>query len=240
MSWALYCALAAIPRECPSPPGAGVVFVVGGIGGLDPLHAAAPLALPWAGLPHQVCLFEWTHGKGRLLRDLQDMPYLVAQGARLACKVRTWQKCHPGRPVYLIGHSAGAGVCLAAAEPMPPSSIERIILLSAAVSPGLDLRPALKATRREIVSFHSSNDRLLLGLGTRMFGTVDRVYGPAAGAEGFDVPDGLDAQGRQLYERLVQVAWVPQMLLDSRGGGLHHATCMPLFLSRRMAPWLMP
>jgi pimeloyl-ACP methyl ester carboxylesterase len=214
--------------------------VVGGIGGLDPVQVSAPLTLPLAGVPHEVRVFEWTHGKGRLLRDLQDTRYLLAQGGRLADEVRALKEESPERPVYLMGHSAGAAVVLAAAERLPPETLERILLLSAAVSPGFDLTAALRATRQEIVAFHSTCDRLTLGLGTSLFGTADRVYGPSAGLDGFELPDGLDDEDRHLYGRLVQVPWRIDRFYECCGCGPHHGTCMPLFLARRVAPWLMP
>jgi pimeloyl-ACP methyl ester carboxylesterase len=229
---------AAPARANPDVP--GVVFVVGGIGGLDPVQASAPAALSWAGLPHEVRVFEWTHGKCRLLRDLRDTRHLLAQGARLAGEVRAVKAADPARPVYLLGHSAGAGVVLAAAEHLPPGTLERIVLLSAAVSPGFDLTDALRATRGEVVSFHSAFDQLTLGLGTTLFGTVDRVYGASAGVGGFEVPPDLDAEGRQLYGRLVQVPWSMDWFFECCYGGPHHGTCMPLFLARRVAPWLVP
>jgi pimeloyl-ACP methyl ester carboxylesterase len=219
---------------------AGVVFVLGGIGGLDPVQLWAPVAIWCADLPHEVRVFEWTHGKCRLLRDLQDTRYLCAQGARLAAEVLAIKSREPARPIYLVGHSAGAGVILAATEHLPPATIERIVLLSAAVSPGCDLTAALRATRCEVVSFHSKFDRLTLGVGTSLFGTVDRIYCVSAGAEGFVLPDGLDAEGRKLYERLVQVPWTMRWFFESFYGGPHHGTCMPVFLARRVVPWLMP
>jgi pimeloyl-ACP methyl ester carboxylesterase len=141
--------------------------------------------------------------------------------------------------VFLVGHSAGGALVLAAAERLPPGTLERVVLLSAAVSPVYDLRPALRATRCQIVSFHSWLDCLWLDLGTSRFGTVDRVYGPSAGNTGFVVPAGLDAEGEALYGRLVQLGWKPDMLLCSRGG-LHHSTIMPVFLARHVAPLLKP
>jgi pimeloyl-ACP methyl ester carboxylesterase len=227
-------------RAAANPEAAGVVFVLGGIGGLDPVQFTAPLALCCAGLPHEVRVFEWTHGKCRMLRDLQDTRYLCAQGARLAEEVLAYKSRHPERPVYLVGHSAGTGVILAATEHLPPATLERIVLLSAAVSPCFDLTAALRATRCEVVSFHSTFDRLTLGLGTCLFGTVDRIYGISAGVEGFLPPEGMDGEGRKLYERLVQVPWTMRWFFESCYGGPHHGTCMPVFLARRVAPWLMP
>jgi pimeloyl-ACP methyl ester carboxylesterase len=220
-------------------PKPGVVFVVGGIGGIDPIGPLARLALPLAGVRHEVHDFIWTHGTGRWLRDLQDTRHLLVRAEELADQVRRLKEADPERPVYLIGHSGGAGLVLAAAERLPDATLERIILLSAAVSPGYDLRPALRATRREMVSYHSDLDCFVLGWGTRQFGTVDRYYCSAAGLVGFAVPADLDNSDRDLYARLKQIAWKPEMILKSHGG-LHSSPCMPGFLARQVAPWLQP
>ena len=217
----------------------GIVFVVGGVGGLDPLQACAPWTLPHAGVPHAIEVFSWTHGKCRPLRDLQDLRYLLTQADRLAALVREVQRCEPNRPIYLVGHSAGAGLILAAAEQLPPASVERIILLAAAVSPSYDLRSALRAARREVVSFNSTYDRLCLDWCTTLFGTVDRIYGPAAGLDGFQIPANLDDEGERLYRRLVQVPWRLEMVWKCTDG-LHNGACMPIFLAHMVAPWLMP
>jgi len=221
------------------PAAAGIVFVVGGVGGLDPIQACAPWTLPKVGVPHRIEVFEWTHGKCRVLRDLQDSRYLLTQAERLAAIVRNVQAHEPGRPIYLLAHSAGVGVALAAAEKLPPASLERIVVLSAAVSPTYDLRGALRATRHEIVSFNSTYDRLCLDFCTNMFGTVDRVYGPAAGLDGFRMPADFDEEGQQLYQRLVQVPWHLEMCLKCTDGS-HHGPCMPTFLAQMVAPWLRP
>jgi pimeloyl-ACP methyl ester carboxylesterase len=221
------------------PPPAGTVFVVGGVGGLDPLQANAPWVLPWAGVPHRIEVFSWTHGKLRPLRDLQDVRHLLQQADRLAEAVREERTRHPDRPIYLIGHSAGAALILAAVEKLPPASIERMILLAAAVSPTYDLRPALRASRRELVAFSSTYDRLCLDWGTSWLGTADRVYGPAAGLDGFREPADLDEAGRQMYRRLVQVPWRLDMLWQGTDGW-HNGACMPIFLAHWIAPWLLP
>src|SRR5262249_10263031 len=157
---------------------------------------------------HEVRVFEWSHGFGRHVRDLQDTPHLLAKATELADEVR--QVKAQGRPVFLVGHSGGAGLVLAAAAQLPPATVERTILLAPAVSPTFDLSAALRATKGELVSYRSELDRLWLGLGTHEFGTVDRVYGSAAGLHGFREPDHLTDEGRLLYRRLVQIPWRPE------------------------------
>lgn len=217
----------------------GVVFVVGGVGGIDPLGPATRWALPRAGLNHEVREFVWTHGFGQVFKDLQDTRYLLRKANELAAAVRRVKSDEPDRPVYFIAKSGGTGLALAAAELLPPSTLERIALLSAAVSPSYDLRPALRATKHEIVSFYSPLDRLILGWGTSQFGTADRVYGPSAGLLGFDIPAELSDADRILYHRLVQCPWSAGMILEGYAGN-HFGTSVPFFIEKEVAPWLQP
>ncbi len=240
IAFVLLAALAPAAVRADEPPAAkpGVLFVVGGVGGVDPLQHWSQVVLPLAGVPHEVRVFEWTHGKCHMLRDLQDRRYLLDRSAELAALVRAAVAEDPSRPIYLMGHSAGAALILETAAQLPPATLERMILLEAAVSPDYDLRPALRATRGPIVSFYSPGDVFMLHFGTTMFGTVDRYYEDAAGLVGFHVPDDLDEEGRRLYSRLVQSGWKPGMCLERRCW--HNSPCMPLCLGLQITPWLMP
>jgi hypothetical protein len=215
----------------------GVVFVIGGVGGWDPLPLSAKLVLPCRGVKHKIVEFVWTHGWGRIFSDLQDAPHLMRKADELAELIAKFKTVYPDRPVYLLAKSGGAGVALAAAERLAPQTIERIVLLSAAVSPGYDLRAALRATRTEIVSFYSTLDRFILGWGTGRFGTIDGVYGPGAGMSGFETPAGLTPAEQALYARLVEVHWHPRMLLSGYAG-FHSCNSLPLFVAVHVAPWL--
>jgi hypothetical protein len=215
----------------------GILYVVDGIGGFDVLNLSAQVSLPLAGVHHEIRDFGWTHGKGHLLKDLQDTRYLMAKAEELADRIRLARFREPDRPIYIIARSAGTGLAVLAAEQLPPATLERIILLSAALSPTYDLRGALRATRGQIVSFYSWNDQLVLNWGTRQFGTVDRVFGPSAGLRGFTRPHDLDGEGRELYDRLIQVPWNPRMLLMGNAG-THSGTILPGFLGKEVAPWL--
>jgi hypothetical protein len=216
-----------------TPP--GTVFVVGGVGGIDVLGPAALHALPRAGVVHELKEFVWTHGAGQVLQDLQDTAHQLKKGEELAELVRQRKQEKPDRPIYLIGKSGGTGIVLTAARLLPAGTLERIILLSPAVSPHYDLRPALRATRKQIVNYYSRGDWLVLGWGTSKFGTMDRFYGPSAGLVGFQRPragDDLD-----LYDRLVQVHWTSDMIKTGHTGG-HVGTSLPAFVARELAPWL--
>jgi Serine aminopeptidase, S33 len=217
----------------------GVVLVVCGIGGIDFVALSSQWALPRAGVRHEIREFSWTHGKGRLLRDLQDTQHCLRKADELAAEVRRIKAQDPERPVYLVGKSGGTGLVLAAAEQLPPQTLERIILLAPALAPTYDLRPALRATKHEIVSFYSPYDQLVLNWGTRQFGTIDRYYGASAGLRGFVIPPDLGALDRALYDRLVQVKWSPAMILEGHLG-IHIGTSMPAFVAKEVAPWLKP
>jgi pimeloyl-ACP methyl ester carboxylesterase len=235
---AVVCVLSLYAGVAPAgqrPP--GLVIVAGGVGGLDPLGFWAKTVLPLAGVSHEVRDFVWTTGFGNLVRDVKDTANLMERADQLAKEVMCYKAANPDCPIYLVGHSGGTGIVLATAERLPPATLERIILLSPAVSPGFDLRRALRATSAEIVSFHSPLDLFWLTWGTTHYGTIDRVHTAAAGVHGFVVPADLDAEGKALYGRLVQIGWKPEMLLEFRGG-FHVSTIMPAFLARHVVPWL--
>src|SRR5438874_9481383 len=113
----------------------GVVIVVCGIGGIDFVALSSQWALPRAGVRHEIREFSWTHGKGRLLRDLQDTQHCLRKADELAAEVRKIKTQDPDRPVFLVGKSGGTGLGIAAAEQLPPQTLERIILLSPALAP---------------------------------------------------------------------------------------------------------
>jgi pimeloyl-ACP methyl ester carboxylesterase len=216
----------------------GLVIIVEEIGGLDVIGISAAFSIRQAGLPHEVHHFTWTHGTGKFLKDLQDTLHILKKADELAAFIKDYRVKHPNRPIYIVGKSGGTGLVLFALQTLPPNSIERVILLSAAVSPNYDLRAALQATRREVISFHSRNDRYILGWGTSKFGTIDRYYGQSAGLTGFVIPESLSEQDRQLYMRLIQVPFSSRMLREGVSTGTHHSTSMPWFVTSEVLPWL--
>ena len=104
--------------------------------------------------------------------------------------------------------------------------MERGVFLAPAVSPGYDLTRALRALRRELVVFWSPLDLLVLGAGTRLFGTVDRVKTDAAGRVGFRVPEHPAVAGQ--YEKFVQYPYDPDWM-RFRNNGEHIGPMMRPF-----------
>lgn len=220
--------------DLPAAAKPGIIFVVGGAGALDFGYAATQWAFKTAKVPHELREFQWSHGKGRVLRDLQDTRHLIAKAEELANVIKEYKTGHPDRPVYLIARSTGAAVVLEAAARLPDATLEKIVLLASAVSPRYNLVPALRATRGEIVAYRSDLDGVVLGWGTSTFGTADRLYSESAGKTGFLLPS-HDALTRLYYLRLVQVSWKPRMLWTGHLGD-HFGCNAPLFVLSEIAP----
>src|SRR5262245_44547608 len=118
----------ALPQRSESrlPPdrAAGVVLVADGAGGRATCgRALAEVAEPYA---LHVRSFPWAHWYGPGLADVTDVAHARRQGELLADEVRALIAERPRRPVSLVGYSAGCAVVLAAAERLPPDSLDRV------------------------------------------------------------------------------------------------------------------
>lgn len=216
-----------------------LVLVAGGVGGLDLCGFSLRRAIRLARLPYMVEAVVWGHGFGRWYSDLSDVTHLDRQAERVAALIRGFRADHPGRPVFAVGKSGGAGVAVKALERLDADSVERAVLLAPALSPRYDLARALTAVRRDMVVFRSPLDVVILGAGTRLFGTIDRVRTFGAGLLGFIVPgaDEPDGERSRQYAKLVQVCWRPRMVGLGHLGG-HFGTDQPWFVRERVLPLL--
>lgn len=217
---------------------AGLVLVVGGVGGLDFCSMGLQHAARRHRLPTSIEVVTWGHGFGRWYRDLSDLAHLDRQAGQIATRVAEFRASRPGEPVFLIGKSGGGGLVVRALEQIDAEAVERAVLLAPALSPRYDLSRALKAVRREMVVFTSPLDLIILGAGTRVFGTIDRVRTVGAGLVGFQKP-GPDATPDSLraYAKLRQIRWRPSMVGVWHLGG-HFGTDSPRFLRRHVLPLL--
>ena len=111
------------------------------------------------------------------------------------------------------------------------------MLLSPALSPTYDLTRALRAVRREMVVFWSPLDVIVLGLGTRIFGTIDRIKTVSAGMVGFRRPLAGDADRAGRLPQAPPGALAHGMATTGYLGG-HVGPDNPAFLRKYVVPLL--
>ncbi|OPX25050.1 MAG: hypothetical protein B1H04_00830 [Planctomycetales bacterium 4484_123] len=208
----------------------GLVIILPGIEGEGPLSYSVRQGLLDADIQAALPIYRWGRPvplAGPLLNQMDEQGNRLAAG-RIARMIVDYQDTHPGRPVHLVGHSGGGGVAVFAAEALPPGrQVEGLVLLSASISSGYDLSKALAHCRKGIVNFYSKGDVGFLVLGTTVFGNVDGVRGPAAGAVGFKYP----------RPGLYQVGWRAEMAGSGHLGG-HAGTTASGFVERYVVPWI--
>ena len=222
----------------PAPPAEdaaeGLALVADGVGGLHLCGTGLNYAAAAAGRTLLVHTFDWGHGFGRWHADLTNVANHEAQAEAIAAEVEGYRRRNPGRPVFLVGKSGGTGVVVKVLERLATESVARVVLLAPALSPTYDLSRALRAVRDELVVFWSPLDVVVLGAGTRLFGTVDRVPAVSAGLVGFRTPGEADPG---LYAKVRQVRWSPEMIPSGYLGG-HVGPDHPAFLRKYVVPLL--
>lgn len=215
------------------------LFLLDGVGGWQFAPLMIRRVLRQAGVRAHTVLFDWHAGlRGDLLTDLMWRRKNEVAACRLARNIRALQHRTPDRPIHLAAYSGGCGVAVFAAERLREDRpIASMLLLAPAISPTYDLTAALKRTQRCVVGV-SRRDRFLLGVGTRLFGTIDRVRTASAGQTGFIIPRSTDPECAGAYRRLQQVYWEPGWSARHHHGG-HTGWINPRFLAAQL-PHLMP
>lgn len=215
----------------------GLILVADGVGGLDLCGMALRYVVGSQEKPYAVQVVSWGHGLFRWHADLTNAENRDNKARKVAQAASEFLEANPGASVFLVGKSGGTGVIVKALELLPENSVDVVVLLSPAVSPRYDLSRALSAVRREMVVFWSPIDMIVLGAGTRIFGTIDRVKSVSAGMIGFRIPKGLADSRRGQYAKLRQVRWRPAMASTGYFGG-HMGTDSPAFLRKYVVPLL--
>lgn len=220
-------------------PGLGLVLVADGVGGLELCGLALRYVMGAQRLPFVVRVVPWGHGWGRWHADLTRTANRDAQAEIVAKQVRAFRARPdgPSAPVCLVGKSGGSGVIVKALERLPDGAVDTVVLLAPALSPEYDLTRALRAVGGEMVVYWSPLDLIVLGAGTRFFGTIDRVKTVSAGLVGFRPPPAPSDEQRRQYARLRQVRWRPRMATTGYLGG-HVGPDSPAFLRKYVVPLL--
>jgi hypothetical protein len=214
----------------------GLVCILPGIEGEGPANWDIRRGLYEANVPYALTIYRWgtwVPGPGGMLLNQTDVPGNHRAGRELAGRIAHYQASHPGKPVFLIGHSAGGGVSVFALEELGKIEgarpIEGAFLLSASLSASYPLDGALRMVHRGIVNVHNPRD-FLLTAGTGLLGNVDGGHGASAGRTGF----------KQAYDKLFEREITNEQVREEAGApALPHFGATQTVLVRKFVPaWL--
>lgn len=220
----------------------GLIIILPGIEGCSSVNDSIARGLVAGQLPHAVRIIDWRRfGPWNPLHLAMDR-HNRTQARVVADMIGDYQLDYPGQPVHLIGHSAGAGMALFVLQQLHESQcVETVILTAAAVSRQFDVQSQLSRTRRGIWNFYSPLDLPTNGLGTMVFGTMDRRHGISAGAMGFQVKLSVESDESEADSsgpRLHQVRFRPAMMKSWNFGG-HFGSTNAVFVRQHIAPILL-
>jgi len=188
-----------------------------------------------AGYTGKTKIYDWTEND-------PGLDALVAykrnhrEAEKVADQITKQFRADPHLEIILTGHSGGTGIAVWALEYLPDDvQVQTVFLLASALSPEYDLSRALRHVRGKVYVFTSPGDSLVLGTGTRLFGTIDGIKSDAAGLNGFVTPKGAD---KELYAKLVSEPYQRDWINFGHIG--NHIGCMSrAFVANVMAPMLL-
>ena len=215
----------------------GLVIVLPGIEGRSFFNAAIREGLSDGGVDWGIEVHDWTTGAPLVLYHLFAKQRNKRMAQDVVRRICEYKLTHPDRPVVLVGQSGGAAIATWVAEAMPDGQkLTGVILIAPAISPNYLLEQALRNTERGIVNFYSRRDWVFLGVGTTIYGTMDRKHTSSAGRLGFEVPDQIWRPPE--YEKLFQIAWQENMSKAGNAGG-HLSSGTTRFVSTYVAPMVL-
>lgn len=186
------------------------------------------LVMRAAGIDRAIDLGVW----GRFLEGIENINAYernLAWSAAEAERIAEYLRAHPGRPVTLMGFSAGAAIAIWVAEALPEEvQLDRVILISPGVSPSYDLDAMLRRCRHGAVCFWSALD-WQGALAALVFGTMDRINEVPAGTVGFTMQ----------RSDLVQVPYGPEMAAYGLTGNHYELMDNPLWIQDFVVPWVL-
>jgi len=208
----------------------GLILILPGIEGCSSINDSIARGLVEAGCRAAIRIEDWRRFRPWNPLHLVTLKHNRRQAIRIAGMIGEYCRRYPGRPVHLIGHSAGAGMALFVLESLPEDcQVESVLLLAAAVSRRYSLAAATARIRGSLWNFFSPLDWPTVGLGTAVFGTMDRRHAVSAGALGF---------ASCSHAQVRQVCFRPGMLRQWNFGG-HFGWTNALFVRDRLAPLLL-
>ncbi|HEY8750847.1 MAG TPA: hypothetical protein VIM11_22880 [Tepidisphaeraceae bacterium] len=206
-----------------------------GIGGARSLDRHMTIGLKEGGWDGPISIYDWTAndpGIDALLSYKRNRE----QAEKVEKQIEEKLRKDPGLKIAVTCHSGGTGIAVWALEGLPEGmQIQTLVLLASALSPDYDLSNALKHVRGKAYVYYSKNDQVVLGAGTRLFGTIDGVKTNAAGLIGFKKPDSADEKS---YAKLVQIPYDDGWIAFQNIG--NHVGCMSQpFAEKILSPMLI-
>ncbi|MFN7682379.1 MAG: hypothetical protein ACK5TG_16075 [Planctomyces sp.] len=209
----------------------GLILILPGIEGCSSVNDSIARGLSEAGCEAAIRIEDWRRFRPWNPLHLATLKHNRGQAIRIAAMISTYCCEFPGRPVHIIGHSAGAGMALFVLESLPEDcGVDSVLLLAAAVSRHYPLTAAAARIRGALWNFFSPLDLPTVGFGTTVFGTMDRRHTVSAGALGF--------AARSHETCLQQVCFRPAMLKQWNFGG-HFGWTNAVFVRDQLAPLLL-
>jgi hypothetical protein len=180
-----------------------------GIGGYRGVDRALLRGLRDGGFDASLKPYDWT-GEDAGLAALVATQRHRAESTQIARMIVDHAARRPGGRITVTAHSAGTGIITWALEQLPSTvQVDTVVFIAPALSPQYDLSRALARVRDKIYVLYSPYDAAVLGMGTKMLGTVDGVKAEASGKLGFTMPPTAD---KAQYDKLVQIPYQSQWI----------------------------
>jgi pimeloyl-ACP methyl ester carboxylesterase len=195
----------------------GLIWMFPGVEGGPASMTFACNGLRDGGVTAGINVYDWERPFG-LVANLTSYHGNRAKAAQVAAEIAAFAHRRPEVPVDLLGYSGGGGLAIMVAEALPDGvHLRNIILGQPALSPEYDLTDALGHVDGVIVNFHAPSDVAILGWGTKLMGTMDRVHTASAGKDGFN--EIAAVKSAALRDKLIQRPWSPKMIRAGHFGG---------------------
>ena len=190
-----------------------------------------------AGVVADVRIKKWDTPVFNALGHLVNYDRNRAHAAVVAAEIAQYRQAHPAAAIDLVGYSAGGGKAVMVVEALPEDiRLRNVVLVQAALSPTYDLTEALRHVEGKLVNLYSPGDWFILGLGTKVFGTIDRTRTASAGKNGFDLVAAVPNE--TLRSKVVQRGWTREWL--RRGHvGTHLSSLLYRWNRTYVAPYLL-
>lgn len=208
----------------------GITYYAPGAGNIDFTDGGIRNGLQAAGYKGEIATFLWTISLNPLIdQTIRLNAKLRAQ--QLSRIIENYADKYPGKPINVIGLSAGTGVGIWAIEDLKPGvMVENVVLLGSSLWYRYDVSKALQHIRGKIYCYYSPNDAVL-AVPMKVAGSIDGVFGEdGAGSVGLQPAKGRD--------RIVNIAWRPEFQRYGYNGG-HTDGASPEFVKTFLAKHIM-